>query len=129
MKPEISDRGQGSPAQVTRDIPGAANATATTDSKTDPGGPHSAGMDVGNWTVLIVLPLLLAGAVVIGIVGWSLGSGAHVPASGYVAMALGVVFSLAVGFGLMGLIFYSSRRGYDDPPVLLPHQTSDGDRE
>jgi hypothetical protein len=36
------------------------------------------------------------------------------PTSGYIFMALGVVLSLLVGFGLMGLIFYSSRRGYDE---------------
>ena len=36
------------------------------------------------------------------------------PAVGYVAMILGIVFSLAVGFGLMALLFYSSRHGYDD---------------
>ncbi len=34
-------------------------------------------------------------------------------------MALGVVLSLAVGFGLMGLVFYSSRSGYDEPPVFI----------
>jgi hypothetical protein len=33
---------------------------------------------------------------------------------GYVAMILGVVFSLAVGCGLMALMFYSSRHGYDE---------------
>jgi len=32
----------------------------------------------------------------------------------YAAMAGGVVFSLLVGGGLMGLVFYSSRAGYDD---------------
>ena len=36
------------------------------------------------------------------------------PESGYVAMTFGVLFSLLVGFALMGLLFYSSRRGYDD---------------
>ena len=36
------------------------------------------------------------------------------PAVGYLAMALGVVFSLIVGCGLMALLFYSSRHGYDD---------------
>lgn len=33
---------------------------------------------------------------------------------GWFAMVLGVVFSLVVGGGLMALVFYSSRRGYDD---------------
>jgi hypothetical protein len=46
-------------------------------------------------------------------------SGADVPTSGYAAMAFGVIISLAVGFGLMALLFYSSRKGYDDPPVLI----------
>jgi hypothetical protein len=36
------------------------------------------------------------------------------PVEGHVAMWLGVVFSLVVGCGLMALVFYSSRRGYDD---------------
>jgi hypothetical protein len=39
-----------------------------------------------------------------------------VPAWGLVAMALGAGFSLLVGGGLMALIFYSSRKGYDEPP-------------
>jgi hypothetical protein len=34
-----------------------------------------------------------------------------------VALAVGVIFSLAVGIGLMALLFYSSRRGYDEPPT------------
>jgi hypothetical protein len=38
------------------------------------------------------------------------------PAWAWAAIILGVVFSLAVGFGLMGLMFYSSRHGYDESP-------------
>ena len=30
-------------------------------------------------------------------------------------MILGVVLSLVVGCGLMALVFYSSRHGYDEP--------------
>jgi hypothetical protein len=33
---------------------------------------------------------------------------------GYIAMILGIFFSLVIGCGLMGLMFYSSRHGYDD---------------
>jgi hypothetical protein len=33
---------------------------------------------------------------------------------GYIAMSLGIVFTLLVGCGLMGLMFYSSRHAYDD---------------
>ena len=38
------------------------------------------------------------------------------PPWAWVAIILGVVFSLAVGFGLMALMFYSSNHGYDENP-------------
>jgi hypothetical protein len=79
----------------------------------------SSGLGLGTWTVLIVLLALLAATLLVAYLGWTMGGGTDVPASGYVAMALGVIVSLGVGFGLMGLIFYSSRKGYDEPPVLL----------
>jgi len=37
-----------------------------------------------------------------------------IPLYGYIAIAGGVVLSLLVGGGLMALVFYSSRHGYDD---------------
>ncbi len=40
------------------------------------------------------------------------------PAAGWIAMIAGIVFSLIVGVGLMALVFYSSRRGYDEPPNI-----------
>ncbi len=42
--------------------------------------------------------------------------GDPIPAEGYVALALGAGFSVIVGIGLMALLFFSSRRGYDEPP-------------
>ncbi|SDI31086.1 hypothetical protein SAMN05216338_102066 [Bradyrhizobium sp. Rc2d] len=42
--------------------------------------------------------------------------GDPIPAEGYWALALGAGFSLIVGVGLMVLLFFSSRRGYDEPP-------------
>jgi flagellar basal body-associated protein FliL len=77
-------------------------------------------LGVGSWIVLIVLLSLLVATGVVIYFGWTLANGADVPASGYAAMAFGVIISLAVGFGLMALIFYSSRKGYDEPPVLIP---------
>jgi hypothetical protein len=49
--------------------------------------------------------------------GWMLSRGTGIPASGYVTVALGVIISLGVGFGLMPQIFHSSRNEYDAPPV------------
>jgi cytochrome c oxidase assembly factor CtaG len=90
-------------------------------------GSTMARVDLGSWTVLIVLFSLLAATFVIVYLGWKLGSEADVPTSGYVAMVLGVIVSLAVGFGLMALVFYSSRKGYDEAPVLLIAPESDSD--
>ena len=36
-------------------------------------------------------------------------------AGGWVALVLGVLATLALGIGLMALVFISSRRGFDDP--------------
>ncbi len=88
-----------------------------------PGSPTAvsavAQMGAGSWTILIILIFLLAATLVIVYLGWTSASETDVPTSGYAAMAIGVIFSLAVGFGLMALVFYSSRKGYDEPPVLI----------
>src|SRR5258706_13790212 len=76
-------------------------------------------MGVGSWIILIVLLSLLVATSFVVYLGWTLGNDTDVPTSGYAAMAFGVVISLAVGFGLMALLFYSSRKGYDEPPVLI----------
>jgi len=64
----------------------------------------------------IILPLLglLTAAVWFAASAWTSLSGPPMPMAGYVAMVLGVVFSLVIGIGLMALLFYSSRHGYDE---------------
>lgn len=81
---------------------------------------------VGAWIVVAVLSLLLIASAVLGYSGWT-SSAANIPISGYIAMALGVVFSLLVGAGLMALIFYSSRKGYDEPAVLIEEPDTDSE--
>jgi hypothetical protein len=101
--------------------------TANQQNDMEPNVLVSARMGVGSWTVLVVLLLLLACTFAIIYLGWRLGSGADVPASGYVAMVFGVLVSLGVGFGLMAMIFYSSRKGYDEPPVLISLGSNESD--
>jgi hypothetical protein len=79
----------------------------------------SARLGVGSWIILIVLVSVSFATGAVVYFGWRLADGVDVPISGYLAMAGGVIVSLAVGFGLMALIFYSSRKGYDEPPVLI----------
>lgn len=79
----------------------------------------SSRMGAGSWIILVVLLSLLAASVATAYYGWTLGDNVALPASDYVAMAFGIVFSLGVGIGLMALVFYSSRNGHDEPPVLI----------
>ena len=71
-------------------------------------------------TVLITIGVLLAflaAAVWFAMSSWSsIGADTHADISthGYIAMAIGVVFSLLIGGGLMALVFYSARHGHDD---------------
>jgi|SRR5581483_1112891 len=78
----------------------------------------------GGWIVIAVLLLLLGASGFIAYRGLTVDN-VDVPAAGYFAMAFGVIFSLIVGIGLMALIFYSSRKGYDEPPVVLPEQRAE----
>ena len=76
-------------------------------------------MGKGAWAILAVLLLMLVGTGVVSYLGWTSAAGTDVPASGYLALALGVIVSVAVGAGLMTLVFYSSRAGYDEPARLV----------
>lgn len=73
---------------------------------------------------LLVVPLfaILAAAGWFAASAWVSVSGPPMPEHGYIAMTLGVVFSVALGCGLMGLLFYSSRHGYDEPSRIEDDQ-------
>lgn len=64
---------------------------------------------------LFLLTMTLGGilaAVMFGVLtGWD---GAAMSMHGWIALGLGTALSLAVGAGLMALVFYSARKGYDD---------------
>lgn len=81
---------------------------------------------LARWVVIALLSALLVAACMLGYLGWT-STDTKVPEAGYVALVLGVVFSLVVGAGLMALVFYSSRKGYDEPVVLIPEPESDGE--
>ncbi len=76
-------------------------------------------MGRGSYAIVAILLGLLIWTSILAGRGWSSAVGTDVPLAGYVAMALGVMFSLLVGVGLMALVFYSSRAGYDEPAKLI----------
>ncbi len=70
----------------------------------------------GSWLVLAVLVGLLGLAIAVLYVGWQPGEddvGGGMSGAGYGAMVLGIVATLALGIGLMALVFYSNRSGRD----------------
>jgi fatty acid desaturase len=69
----------------------------------------------GTIALLAALLAILAAALWFAASAWLSIAGPPMPAVGYVAMILGIVFSLVIGCGLMALLFYSSRHGYDEP--------------
>jgi len=78
---------------------------------------------LGTIALAAALIAILAASLWYAAGAWLSVDGPPMPAAGYVAMILGIVFSLVVGCGLMALLFYSSRHGYDEP------FQSDSDRE
>ena len=72
------------------------------------------------YVVIVPLVALLAAAVWFAIYSWTAIEGPPLPVEGQFAMWLGIVFSLVVGCGLMALVFYSSRHGYDEAAQFEP---------
>lgn len=65
------------------------------------------------WLLALVLGGLLAAAAVMSARLW-LSMDNAVGAHGWAALIIGAVLTFVVGAGLMALVFYSSRRGYDE---------------
>ena len=67
-----------------------------------------------NWAAAAVAGIVL---VVIGFViatVWMSMGASEISAAGWLAMGLGIVMTLGLGVGLMALVFFSNRRGYDE---------------
>jgi cation transporter-like permease len=77
---------------------------------------HMRMLGTGSTILLLVLLAILAAVAFFVYQGTLASDDRALPTHFYIAMTLGVVFSLLVGIGLMALVFYSSRRGHDEPP-------------
>lgn len=73
---------------------------------------------VGGISTKAVVTLVVC--TVLGIVGiyfaTTINSDIPLSDSGSLALIIGVTFTLVLGVGLMALIFFSSRNGFDEPP-------------
>ena len=68
-------------------------------------------------TIAIVVAVVIVAIVVtISVGNWNFVGNSGIDLNGWIALILGVVVTLALGIGLMALVFISNRRGYDEPP-------------
>jgi hypothetical protein len=68
----------------------------------------------GTILTLAVLVGLLLLAIVFMVIGWGAPpGGTPMSTTGWIAMVFGIIATLALGAGLMALMFYSSRHGRD----------------
>ena len=64
-------------------------------------------------SVAIAVAAVLGVGIVIAALWTGIGD-SEISSAGWLAMGLGVIVTLALGVGLMALVFISSRRGYDE---------------
>ena len=67
----------------------------------------------GGWLALVVLIGFLGASIWYAVHSWNAIGVAHMSTFGWFALIAGSLITVAVGGGLMALIFYSSRNNYD----------------
>jgi uncharacterized membrane-anchored protein len=73
---------------------------------------------------IVVAALLALAAASVAVYAWIAMGAVTISAGGMISLVLGGLATLALGAGLMALVFYSNRQGYDDaagaPPTRQP---------
>jgi hypothetical protein len=80
---------------------------------------------IDRWLVIAALMGLLGLALWAAYRQWILVD-VDMPAWAWISIAFGALLSILVGGGLMALIFYSSRQGYDEPPHKIEPPETEG---
>ena len=70
-------------------------------------------LTAGGWIAIAALLAMLAWACSYAVESWNALSGVEMSAGGWMFLVLGSVVTILVGAGLMGLVFYSSRKNFD----------------
>ena len=76
-------------------------------------GNRPLGLGGWGWFTIIALLVLLAAAIWYCVRAWNEVGGGGISPVGWVFLVLGVTLTIALGGGLMALLFYSSRKGKD----------------
>ena len=64
--------------------------------------------------LIVTLAVFLTGAVAFAVYSWVGMADVELSGHGIFAMILGILVTLGLGVGLMALVFFSNKRGYDD---------------
>lgn len=75
--------------------------------------PSPKPIGMAGWIAIIVLAGLLIASIGYAVYAWNRMAGITISGFGWVMLGLGVFFTLACGVGLMALVFYSSRKNFD----------------
>ena len=75
--------------------------------------PKSSKLGTAGWIALVVLAGFFGVSLWYAVKVWSAMAGVHMSGFGWAFLVLGVVVTIALGAGLMALVFYSSRHDYD----------------
>jgi uncharacterized membrane protein YhaH (DUF805 family) len=67
------------------------------------------------WIAVALAIAVLAIVIAVIASAWSGLGDTGMSAAGWAALVLGVIVTLALGVGLMALVFISNRRGFDEP--------------
>jgi hypothetical protein len=67
-----------------------------------------------NWVAVAIAVVVVCAVGVVIVSFWNELGASEISLAGWLALSFGVIATLALGFGLMALMFISSRRGYDD---------------
>lgn len=67
-------------------------------------------------SLAVVIALLIAAGIGVSVLAWKITGPSKMSIHGYIALGIALVLGSALAIGLMGLAFYSDRKGYDQPP-------------
>jgi hypothetical protein len=75
--------------------------------------PDHAHLSAAGWLALVILLGFLAASIWYAVYSWGVVGAVHVSTFGWFALVIGSLMTIAVGGGLMALVFYSSRHNFD----------------
>jgi hypothetical protein len=75
--------------------------------------PHGNRLTVAGWVTLVILVGFFGISLWYAVKVWSAMAGVHMSGFGWGFLVAGVVVTVALGAGLMALVFYSARHDYD----------------